>query len=388
MCSTAAYVAGIAPIAPSRGTASLASKRRPAAVGERSAFFGQAPRAGAVSASPAPRFDAADPAPRFEVRAAIKDKVKRTPLLGKKDFVHIDDWSEAEIRETLKLAAELKQKKNSGVVDFLPFKGKSLAMIFAKPSARTRISFETGFTWMGGHAIYLSPDDIGIGKREAVKDIARVLSGYNDMIMARLFAHSHALELAEYATIPFINGLTDYNHPCQIMADALTINEYLGAIDGKKVVFVGDGNNIVHSWLRLAKVLPFHFVWTGPEGYLPDAETVKLCREAGKSTIEMTHDWKAAVKGADVIYGDVWASMGQKEEADERKRIFMPYQINEAMMEATGKAETLFMHCLPAERGNETTDGVMESGASVVFTEAENRMHAQNAVMLKAAGLA
>mmetsp|Transcript_4682 Transcript_4682/g.7838 ORF Transcript_4682/g.7838 Transcript_4682/m.7838 type:complete len:288 (-) Transcript_4682:26-889(-) len=285
------------------------------------------------------------------------------------------------------MAGKLKKLKNSGDNSYQPFKGKSMAMIFAKQSARTRISFETGFNWLGGHAIYLSPSDISIGQREAVKDIARVISGYNDFIMARLFAHEHALELAKYATIPVINGLTDYNHPCQIIADAFTIVEHLGTIEGKKVVFVGDGNNIVHSWLRLAMIIPFHFVWVGPETYLPDPATVAMAKATGISTIEILHDPIEAVKGADAIYTDVWASMGQKEQADERKRVFKPYQVNEALMAATGRPDTLFMHCLPAERDLECTDGVMESPNSVVFVQAENRMHAQNAIMLKCVGL-
>jgi len=200
--------------------------------------------------------------------------------------------------------------------------------------------------------------------------------------MARLFAHADILELAEYSDVPVINGLTDFNHPCQIMADALTIEELLGSIEGKKVVYVGDGNNIVNSWLELACVVPFDFVCACPEGYEPDAALLAEVAANGAGTATIEHDPLAAVVGADAIYADVWASMGQKEEADARAKIFAPFQVNEALMAATGKAETLFLHCLPAERGKETTDGVMESSQSHVFQQAENRMHAQNALMV------
>ena len=284
----------------------------------------------------------------------------------------------------LHLAKEIKTKFHKRE-DYKPFKDQSLAMIFAKPSARTRISFETGFTWMGGHALFLGPNDIGIGKREAIKDIARVVSRYNDVIMARLFDHQHILELAEYSDIPVINALTDYNHPCQIMADILTVWEHRGNLDDMKITYMGDGNNIVHSWLQLASKFPMHFVCCGPSGFEPDEETASMVEESGISTFELSHDPKSAAHGADVVYTDVWASMGQKEEAEQRERIFADFQVNEALMDNTGK-DTLFMHCLPAERGREVTDGVMEADYSIVFDEAENRMHAQNAVMVKMSG--
>ncbi len=298
----------------------------------------------------------------------------------KRDFLHITDFSKEELWETLNLAKEIKTHFRNRE-SYTPFRGRSLAMVFAKPSARTRVSFETGFTWMGGHALYLGPSDIGIGKREAIKDIARVFSRYNDILMARLFDHKHILELAKYASIPVINGLTDYNHPCQIMADILTIWEHRGHLNDLKIVYVGDGNNIVHSWLRLAVKFPMEFVCACPEGYEPDGDTVRLAQESGISTVKITSDPYAAVRDADVVYTDVWASMGQKEEAEERALVFRDFQVNEALMKATGK-ETLFMHCLPAERGREVTDGVMEAEYSIVFDQAENRMHAQNAIMV------
>ncbi len=302
----------------------------------------------------------------------------------KRDFLHITDFTTDEIWETLELAKEIKAKLKNRE-DYKPFKDHSLAMIFAKPSARTRVSFETGFFRLGGHALFLGPNDIGIGKREAIKDIARVFSGYNDMIMARLFDHQHIVELAEYASIPVVNGLTNYNHPCQIMADILTVYEHRGNLNDMKIVYVGDGNNIVHSWLHLAARIPFHFICVCPEGFEPDETAVRLVEDAGISSVEVTNDPIVGVAGADVIYTDVWASMGQKEEAEAREKIFADFQVNTAMMNATGK-ETLFMHCLPAERGREVTDAVMESPNSIVFDEAENRMHAQNAIMVKIAG--
>jgi ornithine carbamoyltransferase len=299
----------------------------------------------------------------------------------KRDFLHISDFETNEINETLDLAIEIKTKLKNNE-DYKPFKDKSLAMIFAKPSARTRVSFETGFFRLGGHALYLGPNDIGIGKREAVKDISRVLSGYNDMIMARLFDHKHMLELAKYSSVPVINGLTDFNHPCQIMADILTVYEKRGNLDNLKIAYVGDGNNIVHSWLNLSTRLPFHFTCICPEGYEPDKNIINSVNNSNVSSVEISHDPIKGVSEADVIYTDVWASMGQKEEVKERESIFKNFQVNSKMIESTGK-NTLFMHCLPAERGREVTDAVMEHSNSIVFDQAENRMHAQNAIMVK-----
>ena len=297
-----------------------------------------------------------------------------------KHFLHLTDYTTHEIWELLHLAKELKIKFHNKE-DYKPFKDRSLAMIFAKPSARTRVSFETGFEWMGGHALFLGPNDIGIGKREAIKDISRLFSRYNDMIMARLFDHEHILELAEYSDTPVINGLTDYNHPCQILADIMTVWEHRGNLENLKITYLGDGNNIVHSWLQLACRLPLHFVCCNPSGFDPDQKTVQMVNDSKISTFESSHDPLSAVLGSDVIYTDVWASMGQKEEAKEREKIFADYQVNMKLLESTGK-ETFFMHCLPAERGREVTDEVMESKNSIVFDEAENRMHAQNAVMV------
>lgn len=326
--------------------------------------------------------------PRLSVpRAAAVEAVPKTytgktvsPPKQGKHFLHLDDFSKEDILDMLARAEEAKARLKVRDATFKPFKDMSMAMIFTKPSARTRVSFETGFFRLGGHAVYLDPNTIQIGKREPTKDIARVLSGYNDVIMARLFAHEDLLELAEFSSVPVVNGLTDYNHPCQIMADVLTITEVKGKFEGLKVVYVGDGNNMVHSWLRLAAVIPYEFVCVCPPGYEPDADTVALAKAAGISSITVTSD-RNAVKGADVIYTDVWASMGQKDTLEQKKRDFGPYQVNEDMMALAGPQCT-FMHCLPAERGLECTDGVIESAASVVFQEAENRMHAQNGIML------
>ena len=297
-----------------------------------------------------------------------------------KHFLHLTDYTTNEIWELLNLAKELKIKFHNKE-EYKPFKDRSLAMIFAKPSARTRVSFETGFEWMGGNALFLGPNDIGIGKREAIKDISRLFSRYNDIMMARLFDHKHILELAEHSEIPVINGLTDYNHPCQILADVLTVWEHRKNLEDLKVVYLGDGNNIVHSWLQLACRLPMHFVCCNPFGFDPEEKTVQMVSQSNLSMYESSQDPISAVKGADVIYTDVWASMGQKEEAKKREKIFSNYQVTMELLENTGK-ETLFMHCLPAERGREVTDEVIESKNSIVFDEAENRMHVQNAVMV------
>ncbi len=299
----------------------------------------------------------------------------------KKDFIHISDLTSDEIFELLDHSKWIKNQFKQNA-NYKPFEGKTLAMIFAKPSARTRVSFETGFFRLGGHALYLGPNDIGIGKRESTADIARVLSRFNDMIMARLFDHQDILDMAEYASVPVVNGLTDFNHPCQIMADIFTVLEHKGNLDNLKISYVGDGNNIVHSWLMLAQKIPFHFSIACPEGFEPDSILLKKVQEIGISTVEVVHDAYLSVKDADVVYTDVWASMGQKEEADKRRQLFSKFQINDQLMAATNK-HTFFMHCLPAERGVEVTDSVCDADYSIIFDQAENRMHAQNAIMLK-----
>jgi ornithine carbamoyltransferase len=301
----------------------------------------------------------------------------------KKDFLAITDLSAEEIYGIFDLSKELKEKTRKRVEHHL-LRGYSLAMIFAKPSARTRISFETGIFQLGGTALYLAPGDIGIGKREAVKDIAQVISRYNDLIMARLFAHSDIEELAKYSRVPLLNGLTDYNHPCQIMADAFTVLEHLGKIENLKISYIGDGNNVANSWINFASRIPVHLVICTPPKYEPDANTIKRARDTKISKIEILTDPKEAAKNADVLYTDVWASMGQEAETEKRKKIFQPYQLNSYLVKLA-KSEVKILHCLPAHRGDEITDEVIDGPHSLVFDEAENRLHVQKAIMVKLA---
>jgi len=299
----------------------------------------------------------------------------------KKDFLSIADLTREEIFEILELAKELKDRQKRGEV-FQPLKGKTMAMIFQKPSARTRISFEVGMYQLGGYALYLAPSDIQIGKREAISDIARVISRYNDVIMARLFGHEDILELAEYASIPVINGLTDLLHPCQIMSDAFTIIEKKGKIEGLTIAFIGDGNNVCNSWLNFASRVPITLNLGIPEGYDPDKEILSMAKKAGVSQIEIFRNPKMAAKSADVIYTDVWASMGQEKEAEQRKIDFKNYQVDDALV-SVADDDCIVMHCLPAHRGEEITDSVIDGPHSVVFDQAENRLHVQKAILVK-----
>ena len=282
--------------------------------------------------------------------------------------IKVDDFSKEEILDLFSLASDLKSKYRNKE-EFKPFNNHSLAMIFAKPSARTRVSFETGFSWMGGHAIYLAPQDIGLGKRESAADLAQLFSRYNDMIMARVFNHQDMLDFEKHATVPVINGLTDYNHPCQILADIFTVWEQKkDSFNNLKIVYLGDGNNIGNSWIRLAAVLPFEFLCVCPEGYSPDADTIKFANDVGISNVSGSHSLDS-VHNTDVIYRDVWAAMGQKEEIDERIKIFSPFQVNSELVK-NAKDDYLFMYCLPAERGREVTDNVIDSDNSIVFEQA------------------
>ena len=299
----------------------------------------------------------------------------------KKDFISIADFTLSELEAIFDLTKELKEKTRRREEHKL-CKGMTMSMIFAKPSARTRISFETGIYQLGGYALYLSPNDIGIGKREAVKDIAQVVSRYNDIIMARLFDHIHMINLAEYASVPVINGLTDYNHPCQIMADIFTVMEHRKNLKDIKIVYIGDGNNVANSWINLASKMPMHLVLCSPSGYEPDQKTMDNAKNTGISRIELLTDPKAAIKDADVVYTDVWASMGMEAEARARRKVFLPYQVNSELMAYAGK-NALVMHCLPAHRGDEITDDVIDGPQSIVFDEAENRMHVQKAIIVK-----
>lgn len=303
-----------------------------------------------------------------------------------KHFISIADYSKQEIEEIFSLTKNLKEKTKKGEEHHL-CKGLTMSMIFAKPSARTRISFETGMYQLGGYALYLSPNDIGIGKRESVSDISRVISRYNDIIMARLFDHKHIVELAEFASVPVINGLTDYNHPCQIMADMYTILEHRGHLDDLKITYIGDGNNVANSWINLASILPFNLTICSPSGYEPNNDILVRAKEKNISNVQVLSNPEEAVKDADILYTDVWASMGQESETKERHDIFKNYQINQQLM-SLAKVGAKVMHCLPAHRGDEITDEVIDGPQSIVFDEAENRMHVQKAIIVKLLGKA
>jgi len=303
-------------------------------------------------------------------------------------FLSLADLTPDQLRRLLNLAVELKAEWKSGGNRAL-LKGKTLGMLFQKPSLRTRVSFEMAMIHLGGQALYLSPFEVQLGKRESVPDVARVLSRYVDGIMARVFDHEHVLALAEYSRVPVINGLSDYNHPCQGLADFLTIIERKGwGLQGRRLAFLGDGNNVATSLLFGATLLGMDFAIAGPPGYeLPSDVWAQGQRfaEASGSHLLTTHDPDEAVVGADVIYTDVWASMGQEAEAEDRARIFAPYQVNEALV-AKAQSDVIVMHCLPAHRGQEITDAVCDGPHSVLWDQAENRMHAQKAIVVELMG--
>jgi ornithine carbamoyltransferase len=301
-------------------------------------------------------------------------------------FLHIADYTPQELQHLLDLALRLKRERRRGGNRPI-LKGQVLGMVFQKPSLRTRVSFDMAMRHLGGDALYLSPNEIGLGGRESVADVARVLSGYVQAIMARVFAHEHVLELAQYATVPVINGLSDYNHPCQALADALTIWEQRGApkegIKGVNVTFIGDGNNVAVSLMHICAKLGANFTLASPEGYDLSPEAIVTARaiaEDSGSTLLFLRDPHEAVTGADVIYTDTWTSMGQEAETEKRKLVFPPYQVNSALL-AEAAPNALVMHCLPAHRNQEITDEVMDGPQSVVFPQAENRMHAQKAIL-------
>jgi ornithine carbamoyltransferase len=298
------------------------------------------------------------------------------------DFLSLRDFAPTEIHHLLELAADIKARP----AEFsTALRGKTLAMIFEKPSLRTRVTFDVGIQQLGGFSLYLSPAEISLGKRESIHDVAKNLERMVQGIMIRTFAHQIVEEMATEASVPIINGLTDYSHPCQAMADFLTIKETKGRVDGIKLAFVGDGNNVAHSLMFAGALLGAHISIVCPNGYEPKGDaTAWSTAQAAKTggSIVVTNDPIEGVRGADVIYTDVWASMGQEAEAEARKRLFLPYQVNEAMVERA-KPDVSFMHCLPAHRGEEVTAGVIDSPRSVVFQEAENRLHAQKAIMLE-----
>ncbi len=293
------------------------------------------------------------------------------------DLLSLQELTAAQITHLLKLAAQVKAqpKKFRRALE-----GKTLALLFEKPSLRTRATFQIGMEQLGGRALYLSPQEIGLGTRESVPDVARNLSRWVDGIMARVFAHQTVVELAEHASVPVINGLSDLVHPCQALGDYLTLREHKGKLAGLALAWVGDGNNVTHSLLTGAARLGVEMRVATPPGYEPDPAVVKAAQQAG-GRVQLTHDPAEAVAGADAVYTDVWTSMGQEAEAEARRQLFRPYQVNGELMRRA-KPQALFMHCLPAHRGEEVTDEVMESPNSVVFDQAENRLHVQKAILL------
>lgn len=305
----------------------------------------------------------------------------------KRDFVSILDLKD-ELGEVIDLAITMKGERNDGK-ETAPFKGRVLAMIFEKPSLRTRVSFELGFQQLGGYALYLSPDEIKVGKRESVHDVAKVLSRFSDLIMYRAFENRNVHDLARYADVPVINGLDNLEHPCQAVADFMTMTEVKGDLTGRTLAWVGDGNNVLHSLLLGAAILGMNVKAACPVGYKPRQDILNMALSIAKgsgSRIEIVDDPVKAVTGADVVYADTFISMGDEGQKEERLRTFASYQVN---MELFSKADpdAIFMHCLPAHRGEEVTDEVIDSSRSVVFQEAENRMHAQKAIMMRLAGL-
>lgn len=300
-----------------------------------------------------------------------------------KDLLSIHDLTSEEVNQILDLATDLKAKQKAGIEHHM-LKGKTLGMIFQKSSTRTRVSFEVGMYQLGGSALFLSGNDLQIGRGEPIKDTARVMSRYLDGIMIRTFNHADVEEFAKYADIPVINGLTDLLHPCQVLTDLLTIQEHKGKnLKGLKLAYVGDGNNMVHSLMYGCAKVGMHFAVATPKGYEPDAAVTAKAIEDAKLTggsIMVTNDRFDAVKNADIVYTDVWASMGQEEEHDARVKIFKDYQINDDLMQHA-KADAMVMHCLPAHRGEEISEEILEQHANEIFDEAENRLHVQKAIM-------
>lgn len=306
--------------------------------------------------------------------------------IRKRDFLGFSHLDAGKIIELFDFSLFIKKQRGeaSGTPPYQPVAGKTVAMIFNKPSLRTRVSFEIGIHELGGYAINLEGKSIGINSREAVEDIAQLLSRYNDAIVARLHEHSVIEALAEHASIPVINALTDLSHPCQILADAFTLYEKGLWHEKIKVVFIGDGNNVANSWIELAGILPFHFVLAcpGEPGHMPDEQILENARKNTASTIEIVHDPMEAAHDADVLYTDVWTSMGQEDETQKRLETFRKFQINRELVGAA-KPSAVVMHCMPAHRGQEITGEVMDGPQSIIMDEAENRLHVQKAVLVK-----
>lgn len=301
-----------------------------------------------------------------------------------KHFLDLSDFTPKELQNLLDLSIHLKKELFAHGNPPL-FKGKVLAMIFQKPSLRTRVSFDMAMRQMGGDALYLSPNEIGLGTREAISDIARVMSGYVDAIMARVFDHQHVVELARWSSVPVVNGLSDYNHPCQAMADALTIQEKFGSLKGLNVTFVGDGNNVAVSLMHICTKLGANFTIASPDGYELNPHAVEQGKKyaaASGSKVILMRDPHDAVRDADVIYTDTWTSMGREEETSKRVKIFPPYQVNARLVNEANK-NVIVLHCLPAHRGQELTDEVADGPHSMIFPQAHNRLHVQKAILAR-----
>jgi ornithine carbamoyltransferase len=302
-----------------------------------------------------------------------------------KDFISIANYAPSDIQAMLDTAIELKEERKKKINNKPILKNKMLAMIFQKPSLRTRVSFDMAMRHLGGDALYLSPNEIGLGKRESIADVARVVSGYVDVIMARVFDHQHVVDLAKWASVPVINGLSDFNHPCQAMADALTIYEEYGTLKGINVTYVGDGNNVAVSLMHVCAKLGANFTIANPMGYdMPESaikEGKAFANESG-SAISLLENPLEAVKETDVIYTDTWTSMGQEDEMKKREQVFPPYQVNSKLV-GEARKNVIVLHCLPAHRNHEITDEIADGPHSRLFPQAENRMHAQKAILVK-----
>lgn len=299
--------------------------------------------------------------------------------MAKRDFLAITDWDGDKILKVVEKSLDLKNETKKGM-DYRPLKGKVMSMIFQKPSLRTRVSFEMAMHQLGGAAINLPPTEIAMGSRESVPDVARVMSRYVDVIMARVFGHDQVTGLAAHSSVPVINGLSDYNHPCQVISDLLTVREAKGALEGVKIVYVGDGNNLANSWLNAASRVGIDLTLVIPKGYEPDGPTLKRAISEAPGSVSLTFSVEEGVAGADVIYTDVWASMGQEAEAERKNKDFNGYTVDQKLV-SLAKKDAVVMHCLPAHRGLEITDDVMDGPQSIVFDQAENRLHGQKGII-------
>jgi ornithine carbamoyltransferase len=315
-------------------------------------------------------------ATQFAVAGALPPLSRPKSLPGR-HLLSAHDLSRRETEYLMDLARRVKARPG----EFRQaLEGRTLAMLFQKPSLRTRATFEIGMGQLGGRSLHLGPEEVGLGRREAVKDVARNLSRWVDVIMARVFSHAHVAELAAQSRVPVINGLSDFEHPCQALGDLMTLGEHLGPLEGKTLAWVGDGNNVLHSLVFVSTRLGVRVRAASPPNYLPSPEVFASAAFEGGRVL-LTSDPREAVEGADAVYTDVWTSMGQEAESETRRRAFLPYQVNRELMEAAGP-QALFMHCLPAHRGEEVTDEVMDSARSIVYDQAENRLHIQKAILL------